>query len=239
MKNIRSDREIEERCSAFLKHFESRVEALENQISTKVDEHKVREIVQSIQSDNEQTDTPQLHSVNDTVLATVKDCRDSINREANFIMYRVKEALSDDPHERKDLDTRFVQDFLDCITAEDVQVTSVSRLGKRDLNKVNTKDRPVKVTCGNPEQKREVLRKVSNLKYIEDESEKSPFKKVSVTHDMTKSERQVNKSKLDEAKLKTANDSEAGKYIYKVRGPPWNRRTVRLLAKRDGEEEDT
>ena len=97
----------------------------------------------------------------------------------------------------------------------------------------------MKDTCGNPEQKREVSRKVSDLKSVEEDSAWNFFKQVSVTHDMTKTERQVNKSKLNEAKLKTANDNEAGKYINKVRGPPWNRRTVRLLAKRDGEEEDT
>ena len=45
---------------------------------------------------------------------------------------------------------------------------------------------------------------------------------------MSKAERQVNKLKLSEAKEKTENDSQEGKYIYKVRGPPWNRRTVRL-----------
>ena len=239
MRNIRTDREIEERCSAFLKRFESRVEALESQICNKVDETKVREIVQSINTDNVQTDNFQSRSVSESVLATVKDCRDSINREANFIMYRVKESPSEDPHERKEHDSKIVQEFLDCISAENVQVSSVNRLGKRDVEKANVKDRPVKVTCGNPEQKREVLRKVSNLKYVEEDSAWNFFKKVSVTHDMTKTERRVNKSKLNEAKLKTANDSESGKYIYKVRGPPWNRRTVRLLAKRDGEEEDT
>ena len=114
-------------------------------------------------------------------------------------------------------------------------MSSVNRFGKRDVGKANTKVMPVKVTCANPEQKR----KVSNLKYVEEDSAWNFFKKVSVTHDLTKTEKQVNKSKLNEAKLKTANDNEAGKYIYKVCGPPWNRRTVRLLAKRDGGEEDT
>ena len=84
------------------------------------------------------------------------------------------------------------------------------------------------------------MHKVSNLKFIEDGSEQECVKKVSVTHDMSKAERQVNKLKLSEAKEKTENDSQEGKFIYRVRGPPWNRRTVRLLAwpDTDGEEED-
>ena len=95
MRNIRTDREMEERCSAFLKRLESGVEALESQICNKVDETKVREIVQSINTDNEQTDNFQLRSVSESVLTTVKDCRNSSNQETNFIMYRVKVSPSD------------------------------------------------------------------------------------------------------------------------------------------------
>ena len=52
MKNIRNDREIEERCAEFLKKFEARVAALEGQIASKVDEKQVREIVENITTDN-------------------------------------------------------------------------------------------------------------------------------------------------------------------------------------------
>ena len=60
------------------------------------------------------------------------------------------------------------------------------------------------------------------------------------THDISKAERQVNKLKLSETKEKTANDIQEGKFIHKVRGPPWNRRTVRLRMRpdTDWEEED-
>ena len=115
----------------------------------------------------------------------------------------------------------------------------VMLIGVRSKNKDN-KDRPIKVTCVNPKQKREVMQKVANLKYIPEGSAQESFKKVCVTHDMSKAERQVNKLKLSEAKLKTANDNQDGKFVYKVRGPPWNRRTVRLCVKPSaGEEEET
>lgn len=52
MKSIRNDREIEERCAEFLKKIESRVESLEEQMSTKVDEKQAREIVQNITAEN-------------------------------------------------------------------------------------------------------------------------------------------------------------------------------------------
>ena len=237
MKNIRNDREIEERCAEFLKKFEARVAAFEGQIASKVDEKQVREIVENITTDSIIKEPPtQSH---EAVLATVKDCRDSINREANFIMFRVEECDSEEAIERKEYDTKFVNDFLHCIDAGEVEVARVTRIGVRSKNKDN-KDRPIKVTCVNPEQKREVMRKVANLKYIPEGLAQESFKKVSVTHDMSKAERQVNKLKLSEAKLKTANDNQDGKFVYKVRGPPWNRRTVRLRVKPGaGEEEET
>ena len=234
MKNIRNDRKIEERCAEFLKKFEVRVAALEGQIASKVDEKQVREIVENITTDSIIKEPPtQSH---EAVLATVKDCRDSINREANFIMFRVEECDSEEAIEWKEYDNKFVNGFLHCIDAGEVEVARVTRIGARSKNK----DRPIKVTCVNPEQKREVMPKVANLKYIPEGSAQESFKKVSATHDMSKAERQVNKLKLSEAKLKTANDNQDGKFVYKVRGPPWNRRTVRLRMKPGaGEEEET
>ena len=94
MKNIRNDREIVECCAEFLKKFEARVAALEGQIASKVDEKQVREIVGNITTDSIIKEPPtQSH---EAVLATVKDCRDSINREANFIMFRVEECDSEE-----------------------------------------------------------------------------------------------------------------------------------------------
>ena len=80
------------------------------------------------------------------MLATVKDCRDSINREANFIMFRVEECDSEKVIERKEYDTKFVNDYLHCIDDGEVEVARVTRIGVRSKNKDN-KDRPIKVTC--------------------------------------------------------------------------------------------
>lgn len=177
------------------------------------------------------------------MLAPVIDCRDSINRVANFIMFRVEELDSDVLLERNGNDTQFVNDFLHCIDARDVEVAKVTRIGARLEDTDQKKGRPIQITCKNPEQKREVMRKVMNLKYIQEGSAQKYFRKVSVTHDMTKAERQISKQKLSETKLKTTNNSQEGKFVYRVRGLPWNRRTARLRVKPDiveeGEEEES
>ena len=57
--------------------------------------------------------------------------------------------------------------------------------------------------------------------------EESAFANISVTHDMTKTERDQNRAKISEAKKKTEDD-KSGKYMYIVRGPPWARKVVRI-----------
>jgi hypothetical protein len=44
---------------------------------------------------------------------------------------------------------------------------------------------------------------------------------VSVDHDMTPKEREETKAMVEEAKKKE--ESSSGKFIFRVRGPPWNR----------------
>ena len=61
---------------------------------------------------------------------------------------------------------------------------------------------------------------MSKLKDIEE------FKDIKVNHDMIKLEREEGKLMYEKAKEMT-NQSE-GKYHYRVRGPPWKRRIVKL-----------
>ena len=69
----------------------------------------------------------------------------------------------------------------------------------------------------NPKQKRDVMWKAANLKYISEGLAQERLKKISACHDISKAEGQVNKLKLSEAKLKTANNNQDGKFVYKVR----------------------
>ena len=53
----------------------------------------------------------------------------------------MKELDSDEPLERKENDSKFVNDFLDCIDAREVVVANVTRIGARSKDK--KKDRPI------------------------------------------------------------------------------------------------
>ena len=66
---------------------------------------------------------------------------------------------SDEPIERKEYDTKFVADILQCNVSREVELARVKHIGVRSKNK----DRAIKVTCISPEQKCEVMRKIANL----------------------------------------------------------------------------
>ena len=99
---------------------------------------------------------------------------------------------------------------------------NVVRIGKRVENA--DKPRPMKVTINDIETKKKLMKNLTKLKNVEETSE---FANISVAHDMTKSERDLNKAKIAEAKAKTEND-KSGKYMFIVRGPPWARKIVRI-----------
>ena len=96
------------------------------------------------------------------------------------------------------------------------------RLGKRingDKNAAeeNTdKSRPVKVTLSDIEGKQMLMKNLSKLKHA---PEHSQLKKMSVTRDMTKSEREQNKLKVVEAKTLNDKDTSGERQMDSKRPP--------------------
>ena len=72
------------------------------------------------------------------------------------------------------------------------------------------------------------MKKLSKLRNVE---ETNLYKRLSVKHDMSKSEREANKEKVAEAK-KLNDEEKSGKYKYIVRGPAWERRIIKILVKK-------
>ena len=97
-------------------------------------------------------------------------------------------------------------------------IKSTRRLGKYDKNKAQ---RPLQVQLLSLESKLNLFR---NTKYFKKEPE---FTDVSVSNDLTKTERENEKKVWEEAKKMTTKDT-SGNYQYKVRGSPWSRKIVKL-----------
>jgi hypothetical protein len=63
---------------------------------------------------------------------------------------------------------------------------------------VHTKSTPMKVTFTNTDVKKSFMKQLSKLKDVD---ESSPFKSISISHDMTKNERDQNKAMFEETKI--------------------------------------
>ena len=91
--------------------------------------------------------------------------------------------------------------------------TAVFRLGMRQIDK----ERPLMVRLNSSEEKYEILKKLSLLKY----SKRKYEEKISVTHDYTQEERKIIKRLVEEAKrmnVKEQNERGNQDYKWKVRG---------------------
>ena len=230
MKNLREDRVVEERCAEFLKTMENRIVNLEQEMSKRPTTQQVQEIVHSaVGSTNASgSEGPLQGSVavpakvlEDTVN---KKIRENADRDRNIVIFNVEESESEDAKERKEADVKYCQELVDVIEGNADDIVKVTRIGKRDEHSEH-KRRPMKVILKDSDSKRSIMRNLSKLKNADEK-----FKRVSVTNDLTTSEREAHKEKLEEAKAK--NLEEKGPFKFVVRGPPWNPRVARIGTKK-------
>ena len=89
MKNLRTDREVEKRCSEFMQKMEGRIKTLEIKIESKVNSEEVIEIVKRIVDESEKTNThgnSNTEVIEETVNKKVSEIRESTMREKNIII---------------------------------------------------------------------------------------------------------------------------------------------------------
>ena len=253
MKNLRTDREVEKRCSEFMQKMEGRIKTLEIKIESKVNSEEVVEIVKCIVDESEKTNThanSNTEVIEETVNKKVSEIRESTMREKNIIIHGVNEIDSSEPSVRKQNDTKFVTNLAEFLDNDETCIKSVVRIGKKktsnkvdvpdDLlngdeilidgeseSSVHTKPRPMKVTFTNTDVKKSFMKQLSKLKDVD---ESSPFKNISISHDMTKNERDQNKAMFEETK-RLNTEEKSGKHRHIVRGPPWARKIIRVVAK--------
>lgn len=82
--------------------------------------------------------------------------------------------------------------------------------------------RPVKVIFQTLDDKIEFMSSLNKLSRVEDR-----FKALSITNDLTQSEREENRKLVEKAKQMTE-EEETGEFVFKVRGPQWDRHIVKL-----------
>ena len=136
-RNLKADRDIEERCKQFLQTFEHRLKTLEDKSEKFVTADDVKHII--AHEVNSQDKHPLVVAKKDITLSEdiIREVNDREKRKNNFIIFRVQELNTNVKQERIAYDFKVVKEIGThigvTITEEDVIKTS--RLGKKPEDK--------------------------------------------------------------------------------------------------------
>lgn len=224
-KSISVDRTIEEKCREIFKEFQERILELENCVERKCNEERVREIVMEEIGQKHASVTKKEERVQtlDTVMTEISERK---NRERNIVVYGIPDQNNPSGKERKKEDLSKIKNIFSACTVElqEEDVLQISRLGKYKSPEGNEiSKRPILVVLGSEHIKRDLFRNISKLR------NNDQFTGVNISNDMTLNERRTEKKLRDEAKEKEERSS--GEFVFRVRGPPWARRVVKIAKK--------
>ena len=120
MRNIKIEKEIEERCRDYFDRYEKCLSALEETITEKPDKETVRKMIEDSKSDIN------LNEMNEKL----DEYRESVMRRSNIIIFKVDESLKEKPEERKEEDMQIINSLCTLTDASHESVKNGSRLGR-------------------------------------------------------------------------------------------------------------
>lgn len=150
-----------------------------------------------------------------------KESQEREDRARNVIIFRAKESTETNSKKRIEHDEKYLAELMNEIELSDIEVSKVTRLGK----KADDKKRPLKFTVKDLEQKAEIMNNLYKLGECNND-----YKDISVQHDLTKDQREELGKMVESAKEQT---NESDNFLFKVRsikGPLWEPRIVRFKA---------
>jgi plastocyanin len=166
----------------------------------------------------------EMHKMQTTVLEAeshIVEEREREKRKNNIIIYRMEESKAVSAEERKNDDMDFLRvligDVLD-VECRDCDIHSVLRLGKREADGC----RPVLIGFKTSAMKNVVTESLGHLAEAA-----GKYRILSITHDMTKRDREECKKMVMEAKSQQAHET-SGEWMYRVRGAPGEMKIIRL-----------
>ena len=222
-KNLKIEKEVEERWNKYFSKYEKRLDEMENKLDKKVELDEVKALIQ----ENKESAATGGNDQDGTMTSQLEEFKESMARKSNIIIFRAEESKKTEPKERKVEDIAIVNELCKITGTNKQTVKNVTRLGKKDVDSDNP--RPMRVIFEDEKAKGSLMANMKNLATAEDK-----FKQLSITHDMTKKERLQNKEKLAEAKNKNEvleEDNQSVNYKYLVKGSPGDRRVVKVKKK--------
>lgn len=154
----------------------------------------------------------------------VEEENDKENRRNNIILYNVAESAEGNVESKYKEDKLIFLQLMNALSTgvDEEDIKKMLRLGRKNEN---GKPRPLLVQLGCRLAKNLIMDSLFRLKNID-----AKFKGITVSHDMTKNERDECKKLVDEAKQKESQDV-SGEWIYRVRGLPGQMRIISIKKK--------
>jgi hypothetical protein len=185
MKNLKIEKEVEERCNKYFSKYEKRLDEMESKLDKKVDIDEVKALIE----ENKESVATGGNDQDGTLTSQLEEFKESIARKSNIIIFRAEESKKPEPKERKVEDIIIVNELCKITGTNKQTVKNVTRLGKHNV--YSEIPRPMRVFFEDEKAKGSFMDNVKNLATAEDK-----FKQLSITHDMTKKERLQNREKL-------------------------------------------
>jgi len=244
---LKEAKSIEEKCSEFMKQFEEKINSRigkveENLKSVRSDMVKFKdEIISEVKGSKTSVDTVNGKirappSPSKVISEATKEVQSRVDRRNNILIFSVPESDSNLKDEVTTSDTNTFIDMCNSIiiNVHRDDIINIKRIGKRNQKRLIKGEeklvpRPLLLTLTEAS-KQKVMKNVHKLRYSDE-----PFRTMSVKHDMTQDERELDKALRDEAKDKQEKDN-SGNFIYVVRGMPWERHIQKIKIRKTNEE---
>ncbi|XP_021361462.1 uncharacterized protein LOC110455591 [Mizuhopecten yessoensis] len=200
--------------------YEERITKLELVIKWKCGTDEVRKIIQEELANSVSSSKDTHTSINDATSTILSELNDKKRRENNIIIFGVDEK--EDNGDAKHADLEIVTKMLKTckVSAEGLNdIPKITRLGRKQQEKT----RPILVSFGSIAYKSVFFKNIRNLQTNDD------YKSIRINNDLTKSEREGEAALRGEAKKR--NEKETGGFVHRVKGPPWNRKIVKIKTK--------
>ena len=162
------------------------------------------------------------HSPGTQINLTVKEMEERERKKNNIIVHGLPEPKTNSREERSNSDKDKIKDLINNtleVHCPPDMITETIRLGKSTPEK-SKRPRPVLTILKTAEKKQEIFKNLGKLKG-------SRYKNISLNDDMTQLERQQLKKMIDQAKELEKKEGK-GRWIYRVRGPPWDRKIIKI-----------
>ena len=216
---------------------EGKVKKLEEKVDKKADKEDVEKIktkvevlegkINAARDDKPEDPKPTTSSGEGNTMDVIKEMKDQEDRKRNIIFFNLPESTSSDQNDRTKHDKEEVKEITKICNAtikKDEMIRAI-RLGKKPIG---NKHRPllIELSGNSSDEKKKALFK--NLSKLQNAPEK--YQAVSVQNDLTQKQREQEKLMREEAKKKE--EEASGEVKFKVRGPPWDRRIVKVQTKK-------